>query len=50
MWAGTHIGAGSVIKQMINIGMDSLVGAGSVVLKSIPDNSRAYGNPCKVIE
>ena len=45
----SHVGAGSVVRQQINIGSGVLVGAGSVVVKSLPDNVKAYGNPCKVI-
>lgn len=47
--AGTHIGAGSVARQQITIGDCSLIGAGSVVVKDIPNNVKAYGNPCKVV-
>lgn len=46
----SHIGAGSVIKQGIHIGEDVMIGAGSVVVKDIPDNVKAYGNPCRVVE
>lgn len=45
-----HIGAGSVVKQLVKIGNNSLIGVGSVVVKDIPGNSIAYGNPCRVIE
>lgn len=44
----SHIGAGSVVRQCINIGSNSLVGAGSVVVEDVPDNVKAYGNPCRV--
>lgn len=46
---GTWLGAGSVVKQGIKIGRDCMIGAGSVVVKNIPDNTIAYGNPCKVV-
>ena len=46
----SHIGAGSVIRQGITIGKNAVIGAGSVVVKDIPDNAKAYGNPCRVIE
>ena len=26
------------------------IGAGSVVTKNIPDNTLAFGNPCKIIK
>jgi sugar O-acyltransferase (sialic acid O-acetyltransferase NeuD family) len=45
----THIGTGTVIIQSIEIGSNCLIGAGSVVVTNIPSNSKAYGNPCKVI-
>lgn len=43
------IGVGVCVKQGIKIGKNCMIGAGSVVLKDIPDNSVAYGNPCKVV-
>ena len=46
----SHIGAGSVVRQSIKVGNRSLIGIGSVVVKDIPDNVKAYGNPCKVVE
>lgn len=45
----SHIGAGSTIIQNITIGKNCIIGAGSVVVKDIPDNSVAYGNPCRVV-
>lgn len=33
----------------VNIGERCVIGAGSVVTHDIPDDSLAYGNPCKVI-
>ena len=46
----SHVGAGSVVKQLVEIGNNALIGAGSVVVKNIPDNSKAYGNPCRVVD
>lgn len=46
----SHIGAGSVVKQEISIGKNVLIGVGSIVVKDIPDNVKAFGNPCRVIE
>ena len=43
------IGGGSIILPGVSIGKNCVIGAGSVVTKSIPDNSVAYGNPCRVI-
>ncbi len=43
------IGGGSIILAGVTIGKNSVIGAGSVVTKSIPANCVAVGNPCKVI-
>ncbi len=46
---GCWIGAGVIILGGVTIGHGSVIGAGSVVTKSIPPNSVAAGNPCRVI-
>ena len=43
------IGAGSIILTGVTISKGSVIGAGSVVAKSIPEYSIAVGNPAKVI-
>ena len=43
------IGAGVHIMPGVTIGNNVVNGGGSVVVKDIPDNSVAVGNPCKVI-
>ena len=43
------IGGGVTILKGVTIGRNSLIGAGSMVVKSIPENVIAAGNPCKVI-
>ncbi len=43
------IGANSVILPEVIIGDNVVIGAGSIVTKSIPSNSIAIGNPCKVV-
>ena len=43
------IGANATIICGVTIGKNSIVGAGSVVTKNVPDNSIVVGNPAKVI-
>lgn len=45
VWIGAH----TAILPGVNIGDNSIIGAGSVVNKNIPKNSLAVGNPCRVI-
>lgn len=44
------IGGGAIILPGVTIGDNSVIGAGSIVNKSIPQNSVAVGSPCKVIK
>ena len=46
----SRIGANSTSLPGVRIGKNSLVGAGSVVTKNVPDNSVVIGNPAKVIK
>lgn len=46
VWVGAH----SIILKGVTIGARSIIGAGSVVTKSIPADCVAAGNPCKVIK
>lgn len=44
------IGGGSIVCPGVTIGSNTTIGAGSVVVKDIPANVLAVGNPCKVIK
>lgn len=46
VWVGAHC----IILKGVTIGARSIIGAGSVVTKSIPADCVAAGNPCKVIK
>lgn len=43
------LGANVVVCPGVTIGDNCVIGAGSVVIKDIPSNSFAAGNPCRVI-
>ncbi len=45
VWVGAH----SIVLKGVTIGARSIIGAGSVVTKSIPADCIAAGNPCRVI-
>lgn len=47
---GAWIGGGVIILPDVIIGKNSIIGAGSVVTRSIPDNCIAVGNPCKPVK
>ena len=47
---GVWIGGGAIILPGVTIGENSVIGAGSIVTHSIPDNCIAVGNPCRVIK
>ena len=44
------IGANCIILRGVSIGTNSIIGAGSVLRSSVPQNSLVYGNPAKVIK
>ena len=46
VWIGAH----AIILGPITIGENSIIGAGSVVVKDVPANSVVAGNPAKVIK
>jgi len=41
----SQIHTGSILKNRVKVGKNSIVGAGSVVIKDIPDNCIAWGSP-----
>ena len=43
------LGAGVIVLPGVTIGDNTVIGAGSVVTKDIPDNVVAVGNPCRVL-
>jgi maltose O-acetyltransferase len=44
------IGAGAIVNPGVNIGDNAVIGSGSVVVKDIPPDVVAVGNPCKVVK
>jgi len=44
------LGVNATVLKGVNIGDNSVIGAGSVVTRDIPPNVIAAGNPCKVIK
>ncbi len=46
---GASVGSGSTILCNLSIGENALVGAGSVVTKSVPANAIVAGNPARVL-
>lgn len=48
--SGGWIGEKTIILKDVNIGDHVVIGAGSIVTKSVPDYSVAAGSPCKVIK
>lgn len=45
-----YLGAGAVITNQLDIGKGTIVGAGAVVTKSLPENCTAVGAPAKPIK
>jgi len=46
---GAWLATGVIVLPGVNIGAETVVGAGSVVTKDLPAGSLCYGNPCRVI-
>jgi acetyltransferase EpsM len=45
-----HIGSNATVREKIKIGDYSLIGAGAVVIKDVPANSVAVGNPARILK
>lgn len=43
------VGSGALILPGVTIGSRTVIGAGSVVTRDLPDNVLAVGNPCRVV-
>ena len=43
------VGGGAIILPGVTIGSRSVIGAGSVVTRDVPDDVFAAGNPCRVV-
>lgn len=46
---GCSIGANATLLPGVTVGKGAMVGAGSVVVKDVPDNAVVVGNPAKII-
>jgi len=46
---GASIGSSATILCGVTIGENSIVGAGSVVTKDVPDGTTVFGNPAKIM-
>jgi acetyltransferase-like isoleucine patch superfamily enzyme len=46
---GASIGSGATILANVSIGENAMIGAGSVVTKSVPPNAIVAGNPARVL-
>jgi acetyltransferase-like isoleucine patch superfamily enzyme len=47
---GAKLGANATVLPGVMIGENALVGAGSVVVKSVPDDAVVVGNPARIIK
>jgi len=47
--ADVWVGGGALILPGVRIGSRTVIGAGSIVSRDVPDDVFAAGNPCRVI-
>jgi acetyltransferase-like isoleucine patch superfamily enzyme len=47
---GASIGSGAVLLCGITVGENAMIGAGSVVIRDVPDGATVAGNPARVIQ
>lgn len=47
--ADVWVGSGALILPGVTIGSRTVIGAGSVVTRSLPDDVLAVGNPCRIL-
>ncbi|WP_281863134.1 NeuD/PglB/VioB family sugar acetyltransferase [Planomicrobium okeanokoites] len=45
-----HVGSNATIRENVRIGDYSLIGAGAVVVKDVPNNSVVIGNPARILK
>lgn len=50
LMTGSKVGANSTLLPGVTIGRNALVGAGSVVVRDVPDNKVVVGNPARIIK
>lgn len=44
------LGGGVTVLPGVTIGDNCVIGAGSLVSKNIPNNTLAFGNPCRIVK
>lgn len=47
--SNVYIGPGTIIGKGVTIGDRAVIGAQSLVLSDVPEGSKAYGSPCRVV-